>query len=98
MSEQLDLLDWVPPTASVLAFPQRRNVGRVRRVAALIEKRRSDESRQKCFDKELWALCQLLKAHGLPEQVVDRQLDEFTAAVNAELWRREARRRPGGRA
>lgn len=98
MSEQLDLLTWQPPSADILAFPQRRNLARVRRVATVIEKCKSAASRQRAFDRELWTLCQTLKANGLSTGQVNRQLEEFTNAVNAELWRINGRQRPGGAA
>ncbi|MET3926641.1 DUF6074 family protein [Devosia sp. 2618] len=99
MSEQLDLLSWQPPAAIVLPFPQRRNIGQARRVAAMIDKRKSQQSRQRCFDQELWKLCQSLKTSGLSGDQINRQLDDFTAAVNAEIWRLDRHeQRPGGAA
>lgn len=100
MGEQLDLLSWEPPAlpADVLAFPQSRNRTRVRHVVDLLMKRRSQQSTQRCYDRELRNLAEALRSAGLSSAQIDKELDGFTAAVNLELWRRESRQRPGGAA
>ncbi|WP_092423081.1 DUF6074 family protein [Devosia crocina] len=98
MAEQLDLLSWQPSPAVVLAFPQDRNRTRIRHVVDLLEKRQTQDRLQRCFDRELRSLAKSLKAMGLDEHQIDRQLDRFTQAVNFELWRRDFRHRPGGAA
>jgi len=100
MRDQLDLLAWEPPAiaADIVAFPQERNLGRARRVVDAVVTKRTQSSRQRYFDRVLFQLGSELEAAGLGASQINRELDAFTRAVNAELWRREARRQPGGRA
>ena len=98
MSDELDLFSWVPQSAVILAFPLSRNLVRVRLAVANLEKCRTAISRQRTFDRQLWDLCQLLTTYGISSDQIDRQLTEFTNAVNAELWQNTRRQRPGGAA
>lgn len=95
---QLELLEWRPlvPARVVLPFPMSRRIGEARTVAAKVAGRVTDTQRQATFSRALGGLAARLARSGLTKNEVDRQLDAFTNAVNAELWRIEGRQRPGG--
>jgi hypothetical protein len=101
---QLDLFDADSKPkdgrAVIVAFPLSRDVGRVRRIAAAVLKRRSPAAQQREFARHALELQRKLGANHIPEAEVARQICDFTRAINAELLRIEwgNRRSPGGAA
>lgn len=86
-------------TARIIAFPQHRNVGRIRHVAALAASK-SGRARDSYWVQARRALEATLTAAGLPPAEVRLQVMEFRDAVSAELQRLDHtdRRSPGGAA
>jgi hypothetical protein len=77
------------PSAEIVAFPLNRDVGRARRIAAAILKRRSPVAQQGEFERQAAAIATKLRAAGIVEAEITRQIAAFTGAVNAELERRQ---------
>jgi hypothetical protein len=96
----LPLFAWQPPTATVVPFPLRRDVGRARKVAAAVLRRQSGSAQQAEFNRAAAGLADRLQRSGLTPDQIKVQLEDFTLAVNAELARMQLadRRRPGGAA
>jgi len=89
-----------PSGATIIPFPQQRNIGRARHVALKLAARegKSKESywRRSCAD-----LASMLSKAGLNQQEVELQLSAFRDAVGVELGRipdDQQHRQPGGAA
>ena len=113
---QLDLFDWTSPPehpmelaptsagaptgGAIICFPQRRNVGKARHVAALILKRREGRDRDSYWQQVCTRMAGTLSRAGLDDVEINRQIWGFSEAVTVEISRINAsdRQQPGGTA
>jgi hypothetical protein len=75
--------------AEIVAFPLSRDIGRARKMAAAILKRRSPAAQQAQFERDALAVGRRLRAAGIDEAETARQIAALTRAVNAELARQQ---------
>lgn len=93
-SREPDLFDTeprAPATATVIAWPLDRDVGRVRHVARLLLSKPTEKQRDTYWRSTCNRLAGVLLKNGLTENDVERQLDRFHAAVCLELTRQSHR-------
>ncbi|MGV8952822.1 MAG: DUF6074 family protein [Cypionkella sp.] len=85
--------------ATIIAFPQNRNVGRIRRVALKLSER-DGKLKEAYWNRSCNDLASMLIKAGLSEAHVQAQLYAFHEAVNSELYRlaNAGCRQPGGAA
>jgi hypothetical protein len=96
-SDQLDLLTWKTP-ARVVPFPLAANIGRVRRCAEILE-RKQGKAADAYWRRVVEPMADRLAKIGLPVQVIQRELDESSDAVQSEMRKRAWQgrgQRPGG--
>ena len=98
-----DLFGWAekcaPKGALIVPFPQDRNVGKARHVAATFLARKSEKDREAYWKRTVTSLWRQLARSGFSEAAIDREIDNFREAVQAEIYRIEAtRKHPGGAA
>jgi hypothetical protein len=89
-----------PAGAAIIAFPQARNAGRVRRVAAKLMER-DGKARESYWRRSINDLASMLSKAGLDQQQIETQILAFREAVGIEMWRLDgagAPRQPGGAA
>lgn len=92
--DQPDLFDnepTEPASATILAWPLDRDVGRVRHVARLLMARSTERQRETYWRTTCNRLAGVLLRNGLSEEQVGRQLDRFHSAVSVELTRQAHR-------
>lgn len=111
---QLDLFDYSPPSetiiepavvgapaggATIIPFPQDRNLGRVRRVAVKLSER-DGKLRESYWTRSCNDLASMLVKAGHSEQQIATQLSAYYSAVCLELHRlhHAGLRQPGGAA
>lgn len=75
-----------PSGATVIPFPQQRNIGRARHVAQKLVAREG-KSKQSYWRRSCADLASMLSRAGLNQQDVERQLSAFRDAVGVELGR-----------
>lgn len=71
----------------IVCFPQRRNIGRARHVAELLNRRRSRSAQETYWTTAATALWRSMLRAGISEDEADRQLDDFADLVRMELNR-----------
>jgi len=76
-----------PVTATIIAWPLDRDVGRVRHVAKLLIAKATEKQRDTYWRTCCNRLAETLLRRGLTDDQVARQLDRFHAAVSTELAR-----------
>ena len=83
--------------ATIICFPQDRNVGKARHVAALILKREGAE-RDSYWRQVCNRLAGTMSKAGIDDDEIDRQLSALSRAVSLEMSRLDHsdRQRPGG--
>lgn len=94
---QLSLLDW-KPKVEIIPFPTHRRVGKVRAFVDHYLTRKTDNGRLKLWQAALSTIIQQMRRSGIPEPVIQHQLEEFKFAVEAEISRRAGQQQPGGAA
>ncbi|MER8371732.1 DUF6074 family protein [Mesorhizobium sp. M1406] len=97
-SNQLDLLTWRPPFRLVV-FPLSANVGKVRRCAEVLERKRGKDA-DAYWKKVIGPMVDRLSAAGATLEVIQLEVDAFSMAVQHEIQRRAwlGHNRPGGSA
>lgn len=85
-----------PSGALLIPFPQSRNVGKARHVAALLLKRRSAKDQDSYWSTAVGGLHRQLAKSGFDEEAIERQIIAFRSAVQAEIYRIEAQQRGHG--
>jgi len=93
-------VDALPSGASIIPFPQSRNIGRVRHVAAKLIAR-DGKAREAYWRRSINDLASMLRKSGHGVTQVQQQLTIFRDSVGAELQRLNATgtpRRPNGAA
>jgi hypothetical protein len=84
---QPSLFDWTPPP-KVLAFPQSRRVGSIRRTAQILLGLAGQDLRAHSYRRRIYAdLVRMLVERQIDEKTAIRQADEFMKAVDAEIAR-----------
>ncbi|MEN3793368.1 DUF6074 family protein [Fulvimarina sp. MAC3] len=82
--EQMDLLSWERPTATIHVFPTDRMTGKVRQVALALDHRQGKKAegywRTECNRMAAW-----LQVAGVPEALIRDEVDRFALAVQREL-------------
>lgn len=82
---QLDLLSWIPPV-QVIPFPLAANVGKVRRVAEVLDTKHG-KAADAYWGRTVQPMADRLARAGITQAEVDRQIAQFTDAVQQELNR-----------
>jgi hypothetical protein len=77
--------------ADLLAFPQGRNVGKARHVAALWMQRRPGRQRDSYWATVCQRLRGVLERVGFDESEIDKQVGDFAATVNDQVHAIEQR-------
>ena len=72
-------------SAGLIAFPQRRNVGKARHVAALWMHRRPGRERDAYWTNVCKRYREVMARQGFPAHIVDRELRGFLAAVEEQI-------------
>jgi len=87
--------------ADLICFPQSRNVGKARHVAATMDRRQPGRSRDAYWNTIQKQMVEKLRGLDFQQAEIDRQLSAFTDAVNravAEGWHFDQQQQPGGAA
>ena len=110
---QLDLFDWSPSQeivmdvsapaqvgASIICFPQRRNIGKARHVAQHLLRRAEGRARDSYWRQVCNRMAGTLARSGIGEEEIIRQIGSFSEAVGWEMVRQDGDdlQRPGGAA
>jgi len=77
--------------AELICFPQERNVGKARRVAAVYLRRRTDKARSTYWRDTCATLEWMMRRRGFSPAEIERQVSAFTWAVQNEINRLSAR-------
>ena len=80
---QLDLLSWVKP-CEVIPFPAKHKTGRARRMAEIMLKRKGRWA-ESYWRQTIATYDRQLRAAGVPDAVVRRELSDFTHAVQMQI-------------
>lgn len=93
--DDVPLLQWGRPTATVLLFPLTSRVGKVRHTASVLARKHGEDAN--LYWKQVVAANRKHLARvGLPEQEIDAEIRSFFDAVQHELIRRSYSGRTGG--
>lgn len=99
--KQLNLFDWVPPspTPTILAFPQDRRKGDIRRVADSIQKKKG-RAAERLWQHQVDQIRRQMTRAGFSTDEIDSAVSSFHCAVQSELDRAAwlSHNRPGGAA
>jgi hypothetical protein len=76
-----------PAGATIICFPQRRNIAKVRHVAAQILRRAEGRQRESYWRQVCNRMAAMLAKNGIDDIEVNRQLNAFAEAVSAEMYR-----------
>lgn len=96
-TDDLPLFSWTP-RPRVLVFPFAANVGKVRHVAEILERKRGRDA-EVYWTRIVRAMAERLESAGVAQSTIRSEVDEFTEAVQRELQRRAVRHdRPPGAA
>ncbi|WP_173088943.1 DUF6074 family protein [Devosia sp. 1635] len=110
---QLDLFAWTPPQeivmeasvpapagATIICFPQRRNIGKARHVAVLLLRRAEGPQRETYWSQVCNRMAGTLDKVGMDDAEIDRQLRAFAETVSSEMCRlsNTGLQQPGGAA
>lgn len=82
---QLDLLSW-SPLVQVIPFPLAANIGKVRRVAEVLDTKQG-KAADAYWRRTIQPMADRLTKAGVSQAEVDRQIAQFTDAVQQELNR-----------
>lgn len=75
---------WTPPACKVIPFPANRRVGKIKRtIEVLVSK--TDRDADRYFRQIVAGMRSQMAAAGLPEDVIDAEVDAFRRAVFAKL-------------
>lgn len=91
----LPLFDWQPPTP-VIVFPVQRRVGRIRRIAAAMLSKKSDQTADAEWKRTVGTVSKQLTSIGLPDAAVEKYLTQLRDAVEVEMQRQAGVSRRGG--
>ena len=97
MTEQLDLLSWVPPRQTIV-FPFAKRVGKVREVADKLRGKTQGQGGA-YWSQMIDGQVRTLERIGFSDAEIDAEINAFRAAVQRELDRRAYAgqlSRPGG--
>lgn len=84
---RLEPLDWPPASATLICFPQDRNIGRARRVAQTYVRRPTERAREAYLAETCQTLAGVMQRRGFERVEIERQIMAFRIAVAAELAR-----------
>lgn len=83
--DDLPLFNWTPPV-QVIPFPLAANVGKVRRVAEVLDNKHG-KAADAYWRRTVQPMADRLTKAGVSQAEVDRQIVQFTDAVQQELNR-----------
>lgn len=95
MTKQLDLLSWTPPR-QVIPFPCEKRIGKVRRVAEVLEGKHG-KAADAYWRQTVDALVGPMERAGIPTETIRAEVRAFHDAVQRELVRRAHAGRPSPR-
>lgn len=86
--------------ASIICFPQRRNIGKVRHVAQHLMRRPEGRARETYWNQVCNRMAGTMAKAGIGEDEITHQLNAFAESVGWEMQRlaSDGRQRPGGAA
>lgn len=94
--DDLPLFAWRPPTAMIIPFPAGKRLGKVRSAAKSLAGK-SGRPLEAAWSRIVTDLDRQMRRAGLSDPVIRSEIEAFSDAVSAELWRRNGQRADPGR-